>query len=301
MKIVHAISIGICAYNEEKKIRSVLEDIIRQNQDSWELLEIFVYSDGSTDNTINEVRKVADSRIVLIDDKKRIGKTKRLKQMFKRFSGDILVMFDADIEFAGEHVITSLLQPFLENNEVMLVGGNSRPKPPRKFFERAVYTTFSVFDESRRLVRKGNNIFCCTGSILAIRKTLAQQIVLPDIVNEDAYLYLFCISRQYQFRYAQDAVVYYQLPGNLKDYMRQIMRSEPLSVSSELGRYFGVLAKDECSRPWKFYLASILRVFLDRPMEVVAIVAVNIICRPFMPFVIKNYRLEWFTAKSTHR
>ena len=49
------VSIGIPVYNEEGTIIKLLSVLEKQIQTGFELMEIFVYSDGSTDRTNNLV------------------------------------------------------------------------------------------------------------------------------------------------------------------------------------------------------------------------------------------------------
>lgn len=294
------ISVGICAYNEEKNIQKVVEDILSQHRSGWEIAELLVYCDGCTDNTVEILKRIRNKLITLVIDKKRRGKTYRIGRMFNKFSGDILVMFDADIHLKNKNVITNLIHPFLSDNDVMLTGGNSRPLSPNSFFEKAVFATFSVFYKSRKYVNQGNNVFGATGSILAIRKKMAREIKLPRLINEDAFIYLFCLSKKFKFKYVDEAVVFYKLPKNITDYIKQVFRSDPRAVTLELKSYFGNLADKEFHRPFKFYLKSIIETFIENPLGVIVIVLINIFCKAFIPVISKNYKLEWFTAKSTH-
>ncbi|MCR4324996.1 MAG: glycosyltransferase [Candidatus Curtissbacteria bacterium] len=299
MKQLKNISIGISAYNEGKNIKKLLDEILNQEKNRWRLSEILIYCDGCSDNTINQAQTVKNSLIKIIDGKKRMGKTYRLKQMFEQFSGEILIMFDGDIELGDKNVVTNLIKPF-RNKNVMLVGGNSKPFTPRTFFERSVYSTFSVFYDSRLKINGGNNIFGCTGSVLATRGNFAKSLNLPDLINEDAYIYLKCLSRGFQFKYVDKAIVYYKLPTNLKDYLRQLFRSDPRAVTEELETYFGQLVESEFNRPPKFYIRAVAKALLKNPTGASFIAIVNVLCKPFIKKISKNYKLTWFTAISTH-
>src|SRR3990167_3614295 len=69
------VSIGISAYNEEKNIRGLLESVLGQTEDGFELAEILVVSDGSTDQTADRIREVLDPRVKLVVSDTREGKT----------------------------------------------------------------------------------------------------------------------------------------------------------------------------------------------------------------------------------
>ncbi|HUD19856.1 MAG TPA: glycosyltransferase [Patescibacteria group bacterium] len=299
MKTKRNVSVGISAYNEENTIKEVLEGILAQQQEGWKLTEIRLYCDGCTDETAAIARSVKNKRITVIDDKKRKGKTSRLNELFRAFKGDILVMFDGDIELMNHEVITNLIAPFAQKL-VMLVGGNSSPFPPKTFVEKAVNTTFEIFYASRKEVRGGNNIFGCTGSIWAVRRSFAKMNPFPKIISEDAYLYLLCIKQGFQFRYVDTAKVYYQLPKTFRDYLKQIIRSNPGAVDSELHAYFGDLATRELTRPSSFYISQVFRQFLKNPLGTGIIVFMNAIVLPLNSFIWKIYRLDWFTAPTTH-
>lgn len=299
MKKKHTVSIGIPAFNEEKKIASVIRSLLSQSEDNWSLREIRVYNDGSTDQTVRKVTSLSDQRIVLIDDHQRIGKTQRLNQIFAEFSGDILIMFDADIVISDKELISKIVTCFADET-VGLVGGNSRPHIPKTFVERAVYSTFEVFDASRKIHNGGNNVFCSTGSCLAVRKELAKKVVFPKIVNEDVYLYLDCLKLKWKFQYCESAIVSYALPSNFTDYIKQVIRSEPLSALVELEKYFPSIAKRELIRTGNWYKWEIVKAFLRNPVGVFVIIFINVVCRPFLSILIRNYKLGWFTAQSTH-
>lgn len=293
------ISVGLSAYNESANIARVLREVLSQKQSDWELAEVLIYNDGSTDTTLEQISTVTDSKIRVIDDIQRRGKTHRLTQMFREFKGDILVMFDGDIKLKGYSVITDLVKPFT-NARVMLVGGNSMPYPPKTFFERCVYSTFEVFYRSRKYLKNGHNIFGCTGSILAIKKELTKGISLPNIINEDAYLYFKCIEKGHLFAYQDKAIVYYKLPNHLNDYLRQAFRSHPEAVDIELSTYFGSRVAKEFARPLSFYVLAVLLTFLRTPIEVITIGAIHLFLKPFYKQITPRYKLSWFTASSTH-
>lgn len=299
MKKVQRISIGIPAHNEERNIQRVLKGILSQKQNGWELVEIIVLCDGCTDKTEDKARAIKNKKITILNDGERWGKTQRLNQLFSLAKGDIIIMFDGDIKFANNAVVSNLIKPFAEKN-TMLVGGNSMPFTPKTFVEKAVYTTFSVFYESRLQIKGGHNVFGATGSILAIRKSLAKKITLPKIVSEDAYLYMYCISKGFNFTYVDEAVIYYTLPSNFSDYVKQLLRSNPESVTVELEPFFGQLVYQEFERPKSFYAMQVFKAFLKNPLGVISIITINLLARPFHSVVMKNYNLEWFTAKSTH-
>lgn len=107
-------SVGIRAYNEEANIANVIRDMFLQKKLGWKLSEILVYSNGSTHKTSQKVTKIKDKKIIFTEGKVRIGETKRLNQMPRNFTGDVPIIFDADIKLKNRNVtLNSACLPFL--------------------------------------------------------------------------------------------------------------------------------------------------------------------------------------------
>lgn len=292
------VSVGVAAYNEEKNIARLLAGVLNQKQLGWKLKEILVYCDGCTDNTVIYATEAKSRYVKVFDDKKRRGKSYRIGQVFKKFSSEILVLFDADLELSGRNVITKLVSGF-EDLGVMLVSGNPKPFSPKNFIQEGIYSTHEVFYESRIKMRGGNNIFGCQGGCLAVRRVFAKKVNHPDVISGDAYLYLECITKGFKFKYIDDAVVYYKLANNLADYLKQLFRATPQSVSIFLSEYFGDKVKQEFRRPLLFYSISIAKAFIKRPLPTIFIIIINFLAKPFIPFMTKKYVAIWPTALST--
>jgi len=88
------LSIGICAYNEEKNIGQLLDNLRNQVGD-----EIFVVASGCTDRTVEIVqkKKEQDNRIKLIIQEKREGKSSAVNLFIKNSQYNILVLISADV------------------------------------------------------------------------------------------------------------------------------------------------------------------------------------------------------------
>lgn len=88
------ISIIIPTYNEEKNVKILAEEIksaVNQlNQD----YEIIFINDGSTDNTLNELKKIPEIKIISF--KRNYGQTAGLQAGFDLAQGEIIISLDAD-------------------------------------------------------------------------------------------------------------------------------------------------------------------------------------------------------------
>ena len=134
-----AITIGIPAYNEEKNIELIINDILSQNDINYKLIKTIVVSDKSTDNTNNIVKKYQNKNIDLIVNKFRIGKSgsvKKLIELSKKNFPDVIVILDADLRLKNTTVIKKLIEPFLGDERLMVTSGNLVPDSPKTFVEK---------------------------------------------------------------------------------------------------------------------------------------------------------------------
>lgn len=299
MNKLPSLSIGLSAYNEGRNIAKLLRSLLVQKRTTWRLKEILVYTDACTDNTVSEIRSVRDRHIILHEGKTRKGKVNRVNQMMRDCTGDALVLFDADLQLAHTKVIDALARELFYRDDIQLVGGNTRPYEPTSFFERAVFSTFLVFEASRKTMKGAHNIFGCNGGCLALKTPFAKTITIPNVINEDDYIYFSCMRRGHTFRHVADATVLYKLPKTLRDYLSQTFRSNPEAVTLNFSQYFGDIVAREYHRPVLFLIKSIVRSFTMYPLETLYIIMVNLLTKPFFPFVSRRYKLEWYTAKST--
>jgi glycosyltransferase involved in cell wall biosynthesis len=238
------VSIGISAFNEGSNIKKLIQSILDQKEQDYYISEIFIYSDGSTDDTASQVRSIDDPRILFKDDKNRIGKSARLNEIFHRATGDIIVLFDADIILSSQDTIANLIKPLVAQTKIGLVGGNPQPVKAKTFVEEAINTTFHAYDPLRTRLRGGNNIYGCDGRILALTKKFASLVHVPgDTIANDAYLYFSCLSKGFEYRHIRNAVVWFRSPSTVRDQIRQNKRF--VAAHTRMERYFGTLATDQ--------------------------------------------------------
>lgn len=161
---MQTVSIIIPVYNEEKRIGKTIEEVIRADTLGMKK-EIIVVDDGSTDETVNNVKnqilnskhnqkpnQISNSKsqipnkqstqynIQLIQLSQNQGKGAALKEGFKKATGDIFVVQDADLEYSIiDYPI--LLRPFKEDSAQIVYG--SRNKARKKY--RTSYSSLTFF------------------------------------------------------------------------------------------------------------------------------------------------------------
>ncbi|MBN1169281.1 glycosyltransferase [Candidatus Woesebacteria bacterium] len=300
MKRTVTVSVFIPAYNEERNIKNIIQQVLDQKQKYWRLKEIIVICDGSSDKTYAEAISIKNRKLRVVQGKSNLGKVARVNQVVKLFKGDLLVQLDADITLKDDSVITNLVKEFRVNPEVKLVGGNSKVFPPKNFFQRSINTSYEVYYRSRARINNGHNVFGCTGAILAMKKDFARRIKLPkELIVEDTFIYFLNKKYGFKFRHAKDAVVYFKMAGNLKDFLRQVFRSHPESLKFMFDKYFGNAVREEYRRPKSFYLKNVMDVLVEQPVNTLTMIAIKLACIPFFPIFSAKYKGKWFTATST--
>jgi cellulose synthase/poly-beta-1,6-N-acetylglucosamine synthase-like glycosyltransferase len=276
------IGIGIPAHNEGKNILHLLQQLVRQNQDTYLIKEIVVACDGCTDNTSTIVNKFARKYpfVTCIDDGKRVGKPSRLNYFFNHLQSDILVTIDADISLDSTDTLSFIATTFRNDPKVRLVGTYDKPSLPRNFFENIVVTWIHYWQEVTRPSNNWINPQNCHGCMIAMTKAHARRIQIPLYVQaDDLYIFLKTQSLRAKFVFCKDAVVRFKAPNVLSDFIKQSRRfgnsgrnvekmfpRVSLKNDVSLSKSPFVFAKYLVTHPITFPLAIILQVLIKRGM-----------------------------------
>ena len=90
------ISIVFPAYNEEENVEALFGAIKKSLESAGEPYEIIAVENGSTDNTLERLKKLSPIKIIVIV--KNIGQTAGLDAGLKAAQGDVIVTLDADLQ-----------------------------------------------------------------------------------------------------------------------------------------------------------------------------------------------------------
>ncbi len=133
------ISVLMPVYNAEKFLKDSILSILNQTYQNFEFL---IIDDGSTDNSLEVIKKFKDKRIVLLENKKNKGIVYSLNKGLKIAKGKYLARMDADDIAYPERLQNQY--DFMENNPQIDVLGsdykcfgnsNSVVKMPQKHEE----------------------------------------------------------------------------------------------------------------------------------------------------------------------
>jgi poly-beta-1,6-N-acetyl-D-glucosamine synthase len=211
-----AVSVGVCAYNEEKNIRHTLDSILAQTLYGGVLGEIIVVSSGSTDGTDGIVLGYAskDGRVRLLRQEKREGKNSAVNAFMADANGDILVLVNADnnlAEGALDHLVSHFTDP-----KVGVVGG--RPMPVNRKDTIAGFAVHMLWDMHHRL----SLIYPKVGEAIAFRNL---HIQIPTGMQSDEDLVRMDLEKRgYRTEYEPKAIVVNKGPETVRDYWKQRTR-----------------------------------------------------------------------------
>lgn len=262
-----SVSIGIPAYNEERNILHLINNLCQQEEKNILIKEILIYTDASTDGTVNLIKNLKDSRIKLKIGKTRKGQQIRQNQILKDFSGDILVILEADILPADSQVISELVKPFVLRNidKLGMVIGVPVVINPRGFFEKILAHGYALKFRIFESWKDGNNVYSSGGhSMKALSRDFTAVLKWPENVPEDAYAYLFLKKNGLNLYRQTSAKAYMRNVTNVKDRFKQTRKF--VSGRLTLTKYFPEnFIKNEYNLPKLLILKHILYDFLRNP------------------------------------
>lgn len=210
-------SVGVTAYNEEQNIGPLLEALVDQHLHDVEIAEIIVVASACTDKTVPIVREfmARDSRVKLIEQPKREGKTSAVNQFIAAAQTDICVLESGDTiphEYAVEHMVRMFADP-----TVGMVGAHKVP----------VNTPDHIAGLLTHLRLRMEHELCLEiprlGEMIAFRKVFER--IPADVAMDEAFVEAFIVKRGMEVKYAPDAIVYNTGPTTIGDFMRQRRRN----------------------------------------------------------------------------
>ena len=222
--VLPGVSVIISVYNEEDSIEQRIHNIFLSSY-PVDKMDVWIGSDGSTDNTSNllvALQKQYPRLNCMIFDKRR-GKGNVLNDIIPQTTGKILLFSDAKVLFAPQ-TIFQLVKHF-RNSEIGIVGGNIVNKNTRKDGISIQENQFM----SREIMIKyyeGKALGCSMGAYgacFAMRKKLYKPVP-PTFSVEDFYQTLQVLKSHYRSIMELNAICYENVPNNLKEEYRRKVR-----------------------------------------------------------------------------
>ncbi|MCR4324995.1 MAG: glycosyltransferase [Candidatus Curtissbacteria bacterium] len=299
--IKRTVTIGIPAHNEENNIGLLLESILRQRQGSYKLEKIIVVCDGCRDKTAKIVRQFSKSNkaILLVNDGKRLGKGERINQLFQITNSDIFINFDADITLPDTETIAKMVKG-LSDPKVGIVNVKNTPLAPTTLTEKLANVYECFWYEVTRNINDGNNVHNSTGTAYAIRKELFKKVTLEHwAVAEDHYLYFECVKNGFTFKFIKSTEVFYRLPNNLSDYIKQ--QSRWTLSKKKLEDNLEDWTSKHYSIPRNTKYKAYMYMFLKQPIMMPLATVIQLLMRIYKFRYVNSNNPAWEPIKSSKR
>jgi len=212
----------IPAFNCEKIIEKTIESIkkARYNQNK---IKIIIVNDGSTDNTLNVISKLAEKyKGIKVFSKKNSGKADSLNFGIKKAGTELVAVLDADT-LLREDLIEKTMPLFSENTAAV----TSRLKPINnsRLIEKLqdVEYTFSGF--YRLMIGNLNSLPVAPAFTVFRRKFFLDYGYFDkDNLTEDLEMGLRIQSEHYNVGYATSSYAMTEVPDTFKKLLKQRLR-----------------------------------------------------------------------------
>lgn len=264
------LTIFIPAHNEEKNLANLVQQLLTQSIENYQLESITIANDGSTDKTATVAKsliKTTSTLIKVVDDGKRLGKLGRLNQAFSLVRSDLLVVIDGDIQLVHKETISDVVAS-LSRKGVLLTSAKAKPLPPKNFIQKIIYYQELMWNDVISKIKFGNNIHNATGCLIGLTKDFYKNTMIPEkMIAEDHYLYLYCMQINGDFLLT-NTPVYYKMPESYSDYVNQFSRYD--NSADKIKKHFKELAAKEYCIPKKEKIRTYLKFFLANPLMLLA-------------------------------
>lgn len=273
------ITIGIPAYNEQENITRLINSILSQYiPSSISLKEIIVFSDGSTDSTIERIKSIKDKKVKLIISNARQGIAYSQNELVNRSNTDILVIINGDVLPQNKLFLSNLIMPLLKDKIAALVSADVISLPPKFFFERIISDSHGIKHSMYKRIKNEDSVFLCHGRARAFSKTFYKIIRWPKDCPEDAYSYLFCKQMGLKFVFANNAKILFRSPANFIDHK---MQSDRFTLGMKvLEKDFSLsMVKEEFNIPKSLILKGFFEFIIKKPISAIGYILISAIVR----------------------
>ena len=216
------VTVGICAYNEDRNIGRLLDNILNL-QELPEKSEVLVVCSGCSDGTVAIVQQYSKqySRMRSFVEIERKGKASAVNYILNNARGNGIIFVSADT-LPCKGCFSRLLSKLRIPNVGIVCGHPVPVNNSNNFVGKLVRHLWEFHDHTFEqlndagLARHASEVFC-------IRKGIVEKIP-PDTVNDDAYLALIAKKKGWLIKYDADSHVSICGPQTFSDYFKQRRR-----------------------------------------------------------------------------
>jgi cellulose synthase/poly-beta-1,6-N-acetylglucosamine synthase-like glycosyltransferase len=235
------LTIGVCAYNEERKIKTLLGDILDQ-KDLPQGARVVVVASGCTDNTVSIVRDIANSnpKVELIEEKNRTGKTNAINIILAHCPVEFLVLVSADIRLPKDS-IGEILRAISDEGVAVVGGLPVVDNSDKGTVAKSAAIIWRVMRQMMTKLGSSGELPFVMGELYCFRTSLVERIHF-QVVNDDAYIATLARDKGFKVVHAAKANFVLKVPSSIPDYIAQRRRVTygHLLIKAQMGRYANV-------------------------------------------------------------
>ncbi|HEV2487790.1 MAG TPA: glycosyltransferase [Terracidiphilus sp.] len=248
------VSVIVPCYAEGATLKETIEALLALNYPSF---EVIIVNDCSPDDTADVARSfISDPRVRLLNKTVNEGKAMGLNDALPLCRGEILLIVDADIIVTPD-ILYNLVPHFL-GTRVAAVTGNPRVRNRTSLLQHLQAIEFaSIVSMQRRAQRVLGRILTVSGAVVAVRRTALLDLggFSPQMATEDMDLTWRLQMHFWDIRYEPRAVVWMQVPLNLRDLWRQ-RRRWTRGLAQSIRRHRRIPFRWKMRRMWPIFYES---------------------------------------------
>jgi cellulose synthase/poly-beta-1,6-N-acetylglucosamine synthase-like glycosyltransferase len=263
------VTVVIAAFNETTRIAARIRNLIASDY-SPENIEIIVVSDASTDDTVQQIRALSESRVHALAQTQRSGKAAGLNVGVTAARGEIIVFADVRQQFAPD-AIRQLVRHFA-NPRIGAVSGELEIAGADSSVGRGVDAYWRLEKFIRMNEARRDSCIGCTGAIYAIRRRLFQPLP-ADTILDDVVVPMQIASQGFRVAFEPAALAFDPQP--LEPAVERVRKQRTLA-----GNYQMLFRYPEWLLPWRhrlwWQLLSHKYLRLAAPFLMLALLAFNV-------------------------
>jgi poly-beta-1,6-N-acetyl-D-glucosamine synthase len=214
------VSVVVSVYNEEKILRKKLLNLQAIDYPASNI-EFLFGSDGSTDASVESLRRSSEKNVRVHVFNERRGKAAVLNDLIFSAMGDIIVFTDANTEFEPQTV--RMLVKHFTDRSVGAVSGHLILRSEKDQLKTGEHSYWAFENKLKLMESKIGSLLGATGGVYAIRKELFTSLPTNISVTDDFLIPMKILLKGYRTAFEPAARAYEELETSIAgDYRRKV-------------------------------------------------------------------------------
>lgn len=181
-------------------------------------LDRIILAVGGNDGSIQYANSIVDSRVVVLEESRRMGKIAALRRALEFTKSDFIFLICSDVDFDPQALWRMLDYMSTQTGAVV---PKVVPANRDNMVSRVASTLWHIRNNHLlELEKKGYVLH--GGEVLLTRRSVLDN--LPNVVNDDAYICLRASEMGYRTRYAGNVTIKNRVPDTISDLIMQRVR-----------------------------------------------------------------------------